>query len=50
MAYTGHPDWAIEREGGHRFPQTRPPSREQLKALEAALARAQKNTEKECVK
>ena len=34
--YSGHPDWAIEREGKHVFPG-RPVTREQLRALEAAL-------------
>lgn len=38
MAYTGHPDWLIEREGPYTFPRSEPLSRERLRALEAALA------------
>ena len=37
MAFTGHPDWMIEREGPYTFPRSEPLSRERLRALEAAL-------------
>ena len=37
VAYTGHPDWAIEREGRYTF-RSEPISDDRLRALAAALA------------
>lgn len=37
VAYTGHPDWAIEREGRYTF-RSEPISGARLRAPEAALA------------